>query len=162
MIVVSDTTPLNYPILIGGVEVLPVLFGRVYAPKAVIQELSHPRSPQPIREWAAAPPEWLTIQDPTYRDPTLKLGPGETAAIFLAQELKADWVLLDERKGSREAEIRGLRVASTLGVLEEAGARGLVDYAKARDRLVNETNFYVTDDVLLDSEKRYQLRMKGS
>jgi predicted nucleic acid-binding protein len=39
MIVVSDTTPLNYLILIDSVAVLPALFGRVCAPAAVIEEL---------------------------------------------------------------------------------------------------------------------------
>jgi predicted nucleic acid-binding protein len=43
---------------------------------------------------------------------------GEVEAISLAQELGADWVLIDERKASREAEGRGLRVAGTLGILE--------------------------------------------
>ncbi len=158
MIVVSDTTPLNYLILIEWAHVLPALFGRVYAPPAVIRECSHPRSPERVRQWGDAPPGWLTVQGPTHTDPSLKLGPGETEAIALAQELKADWVLLDERKGSREAEGRGLRVAGTLGVLEEAGARGLLDYETTRDRLVNETNFYVAEEVLRESERRYHDR----
>ena len=88
--------------------------------------------------------------------PNLSLGPGESATIALAQELGADWVLIDERKGSREAEGRGLRVAGMLGVIEEARARDLVDYARTRDRLANETNLYVTDDVLRGSERCYQ------
>ena len=36
MIVVSDTTPLNYLILVDSVHVLPGLFVWVYAPSAVI------------------------------------------------------------------------------------------------------------------------------
>jgi len=83
---------------------------------------------------------------------------GEVQAISLAQELGADWVLIDERKASRAAESRGLRVAGTLGILEEAGARNLLDYEKARDRLINGTSFYVTDDVLRESEHRYRAR----
>ena len=125
MIVVSGTTPLNYLILIGATHVLPELFGRVYAPSAVIKELSHVKSPEAVKSWLAHLPEWLTIQDPARVDPDLKLGIGESAAIALAEELKADWILLDERAGSREAERRGFRVAGTLGLIEEAGARGL-------------------------------------
>jgi hypothetical protein len=83
---------------------------------------------------------------------------GEAEAISLARELGADWVLIDERKASREAEGRGLRVAGTLGILEEAGVLNLLDYEKSRDRLVNETNFFVTDDVLCESEGRYHDR----
>jgi predicted nucleic acid-binding protein len=84
------------------------------------------------------------------------LGPGEAAAIALAEELKADWVLLDERKGSRKAESRGLRVAGTLTIIEEAGAQNLLDYEKTRNRLVSETTFYVIDDVLRESEERFR------
>ncbi|MGO9471681.1 MAG: hypothetical protein ACLQIB_15195 [Isosphaeraceae bacterium] len=40
----------------------------------------------------------------------------------------------------------------------EAGARNLLDYEKARDRLVNETSFYVTDEALRESERRYRDR----
>ncbi len=114
MIVVSDTTPLNYLILVDSVHVLPSLFVRVHAPWAVITELSHSRTPEAVRRWVASPPAWLTVQDPTSTDASLKLGSGETAAIALGQELKADWILIDERKGTREARGRGLRVAGTL------------------------------------------------
>ncbi len=54
MIVVSDTSPLNYLVLIGAIDVLPKLFGEVYAPPAVIQEFQHPRtltSNAPIGTW---------------------------------------------------------------------------------------------------------------
>ncbi len=160
MIVVSDTTPLNYLILIEAAHVLPSLFGRVHAPTAVIQELSDPRGPSSVRVWACSPPKWLAVQEPTQVDQTLPkaLHKGEAEAISLAQELGADWVLIDERKASRAAESRGLRVAGTLGILEEGGARKLIDYEKARDRLVKETSFYVTDDVLVESERRYHER----
>ena len=160
MIVVSDTTPLNYLILVDSVHVLPALFGRVYAPSAVITELSHRKTPEAVRNWAASPPEWLAVQDPTNTDPSLKLGSGETAAIALAQELKAHWVLIDERKGTREAQARGLRVAGTLTVLEEAGAKGLVDYKQTIDRLVNRTTFHVTTEILTDSERRFRDRQR--
>ena len=66
--------------------------------------------------------------------------------------------LIDERKASRATESRGLRVAGTLGILEEAGGRNLLDYGRAIDRLVKETTFYVTDDVLRESEHRYHDR----
>ena len=56
MIVVSDTTPPNYLILIDSVHVLPTLFGRVYAPSAVMQELSHPKTPERFGRGRAARP----------------------------------------------------------------------------------------------------------
>ena len=89
MIVVSDTTPLNYLILIEAAQMLPALFGRVYASKAVMAELSHPRGPQSVQVWASSPPVWLVVQEPTRRDETLPkmLHKGEMEAISLAREL---------------------------------------------------------------------------
>ena len=156
MTVVSNTTPLNYLILTGTVDVLPAIFGRVYVPSAVINELSHPRSPAVVRAWANTPPAWLTVQDPTQIDPSLKLGAGEAAAIALALEIGAEHILIDERKGYKVAQQRGLGTSSTLGVLEEASHRGLIDFEAKIDRLVKETTFYVTEEVLQDFRRRIQ------
>jgi predicted nucleic acid-binding protein len=154
MIVVSDTTPLNYLILTQSIHVLPSIFGQVYAPSAVVRELSHPRSPEVVRMWAGSPPEWLIVQDPTQIDSSLQLGAGETAAISLAIELKADRVLIDERKGYKAALQRGLQATTTLGLLEEASYRGLIDFEQTVERLDKETTFYVTPDVIAEFRRR--------
>ena len=49
MIVVADTSPLYYLILIGEAEVLRRLYGRVVIPEAVLRELQNPQAP-PIDE----------------------------------------------------------------------------------------------------------------
>ena len=41
MIVVADTGPLNYLVLIGEIEILPVLFGQVFIPLAVLDCRRH-------------------------------------------------------------------------------------------------------------------------
>jgi hypothetical protein len=62
MIVVADTTPLNYLIVIGHSNVLPVLYGRVLIPEAVYQELQHPRTPAVVRDKIAGHPSWLKVR----------------------------------------------------------------------------------------------------
>jgi predicted nucleic acid-binding protein len=86
VIVVSDTSPLNYLILIGAVNVLPRLFEEVYAPPEVIAELLHVQAPKPVREWAGVTPPWLRVQGPKSSvQPVAGLGPGELHAIALAK-----------------------------------------------------------------------------
>ena len=53
---VADTSPLNYLVLIGAIDVLPRLFEAVIVPDAVKAELLHARAPAAVRRWAAAPP----------------------------------------------------------------------------------------------------------
>ena len=105
MIVVSDTSPLNYLVLMGAIDVLPKLFGEVYVPLAVIQELQHPRTPEPVKQWAQSPPEWLRIREPSAETSNAAgLDPGEAQAIALAIEIHADAVLIDEKLGRRIAK----------------------------------------------------------
>jgi predicted nucleic acid-binding protein len=56
MLVVTDTAPIKYLILIGYVDVLPVLHGDIIIPQAVAVELMNPRIPEIVRQWIAAPP----------------------------------------------------------------------------------------------------------
>jgi hypothetical protein len=101
-VIVSDTTPLNYLVLIEAVEILPRLYGRVLIPPAVREELNQPNTPEQVRAWLARPPRWLELVNPTRAlDPALShLDLGEVQAIALALERRADLLLLDERDGT--------------------------------------------------------------
>ena len=85
MIVVSDTSPLNYLVLIGRAEVLPTLFSRVVAPPAVVGEMLQLGAPKVVANWAASPPKWLEVILPTTFNVNLQLGVGEAEAIALAR-----------------------------------------------------------------------------
>ena len=59
MIVIADTGPLSYLVLIGAVDVLQPLYTRVIVPQAVVQELNHAGAPAAVRNWIAQPPVCL-------------------------------------------------------------------------------------------------------
>jgi predicted nucleic acid-binding protein len=148
VIVVSDTSPLNYLILIGAVDVLPQLFREVNAPPAVLVEMLHSSAPAAVRGWAQAPPSWMVVRSPTsMSEIASRLDFGEAEAISLAMELQADAILIDERKGRLIAEAQGLIPVGTLAVLEVAAEQKLLDLRLALDAL-RRTTFYVTDEVV--------------
>lgn len=141
MIVVSDTTPLRYLILIEQVQLLPELFGRVVTTPDVVDEMNQPESPERIKLWVASLPNWLEVRQPIGHLPGVsRLGRGEASAISLAMELKADVLLIDERDGTRVARAEGLFVTGTLGVLTTASKQGLVSLRSALDALAK-TNY---------------------
>ena len=136
MIVVSDTSPLNYLVLVGLQHILPELFERVVIPEAVREELQSARAPEPIARFLAAEPAWLETRRVSEIDPELQyLDPGEREVIVLAASSAAGLVLIDERKGRQAARERGLAVSGTLGVLDLAARRGLVSLPDALLRL---------------------------
>jgi predicted nucleic acid-binding protein len=141
MIVVSDTSPINYLVLIGRADLLARLYGRVIVPLAVDAELQRDSTPLVVRQWIARPPAWLSIGPaPANQDPGLsRLGKGEREAISLAQELRVDAILIDERDGRRAAEQRHLVVVGTLQVLDTAAEEGLLDLPSTLSELRNTT-----------------------
>ena len=148
MIVVSDTSPLNYLVLIDLQHILPELFERILIPVAVRDELQSAGAPEAIARFMAAAPAWLETREVSDVDPKLQhLDRGEREAISLGMRLAADVVLLDERRGRQAARDRGLAVSGTLGVLDLADRRGFVPLADAIDRLKT-TNFRASPRVL--------------
>jgi predicted nucleic acid-binding protein len=142
VIVVADSSPLRYLILIEHVHVLPALFGEVLVPPAVVTELINERTPQQIRAWLANQPEWLRVQPPRDTLPQLRtvIDDGEREAIALALEVKADALLMDDRDGRRRAEALNCPVLGTLRVLADAAEHGFADLPAALERL-RSTNF---------------------
>ena len=149
MIVVGDTGPLNYLLLIGHVDVLPALFSLVVIPRAVAAELASARAPEVVRRWVGNPPAWLDIQPDPADDGTLStLDYGERSAIALALliqagQILAGQILMDDSDGRFEAERRNLKVTGTLGILVEAHRRKLLDFDTALARLSG-TSFYLS------------------
>jgi predicted nucleic acid-binding protein len=113
--VVADTSPLNYLVLINQIHLLPELYRRVFIPTSVIDELRAPETPEPVQTWAASVPDWIEIRHTaSIADATLtRLHAGEGDAISLALETSADALLIDERRGRQAAEDRGLKVIGT-------------------------------------------------
>ena len=141
-IVVADTGPLQYLLLIGHIDILPRLFESIAIPAAVQKEMLHPAAPQAVRTWAEVPPSWLAVApDAPDSDAALqKLGAGEHAAILLALAMRADLVLIDDRAGVAAALAKGLNTTGTLGVVDLAARRGLIDLETAFEQLKS-TNF---------------------
>lgn len=135
--IVSNTTPLNYLVLIEAFEILPRLYRNVFIPLAVRNELAHADAPDVVRKWISNPPSWLqvaTLSRPP--DPALlTLDPGEHEAIALTSELRDCLLLMDERDGVGIGRNRGLRVIRTLAVLEAAASHDLLDLEIMFERL---------------------------
>ena len=144
MIVVADTSPLNYLVQLQIVDVLSQLHGSVLIPVEVQTELTAPQAPRPVRIWATDTPSWLSVRStPAHiADQIHGLDVGETAAISLAISERAEAVLLDERKARRIAEESfKLRVTGTLGTIRDAHLAGLINGYEFFNHLCRSTNF---------------------
>ena len=129
-LVVSDTTPLHYLILIGRETILEKLYGSIMVSPAVLDELTHPSAPAAISTWAANPPSWISVATPiAIPDRFDSLDAGERHDLGLAKERNASWVLLDDKVARRFAEREMLKPKGTLGIVADAARSNLLDFA---------------------------------
>ncbi|MGH9344986.1 MAG: DUF3368 domain-containing protein [Terriglobia bacterium] len=162
MIVVADTSPLNYLVRAGYAWILPELFGRVLVPNAVMTEMLHPQAPPEVRKFASAPPDWLEPVEVLQMAAGLSvsLGVGEAEAISLALEVHADALLIDDLAGRREAQSRAIPARGTLAVLLQASLRGYLELPPAIEQL-SRLGFRVSRELqqsLIDAYERGRLR----
>ena len=119
-LVVSNASPLIALEQIGHLQLLEQLFGSVLIPPAVVREVAA----------TVAVPGWIEqhglAQPVGPRILSASLGPGESEAISLALETRAQLVLLDDRPARRLAQALHLPVIGTLGILLAAKRRQLL------------------------------------
>jgi uncharacterized protein len=133
----------------GQLHLLEALFGEVWVPAAVVNEVamtvSLPSNVQtrPVNNLLAAAVLKTT------------LGAGESEAITLALQEKARLIILDDRPARRMAESLGLQVIGTLGLLTTAKKRGLISAIKPFIDVLDAHHFHVAPElirrVLLDA-----------
>jgi len=157
MIVVADTGPVNYLVLSGQIDIAHDLYGTLLIPPAVHRELLEARAPTAVRQWATTPPGWAEVRPPKDASRFTELGLGEREAIALALETKADFLLIDETAGRKTAVQNGVAVKGTIGILEDAADRGLVDFTQAVSKL-RATTIFLSEEIVQDALKRHRDR----
>lgn len=121
MIVVADASVLIGLSSIGYLHLIQEQFsGTVLIPPAVWKEVVEQGGDRPGSHQVSKA-DWINVHDLKNQDIStilkMELDEGESEAIALADELKADVVLLDEKDARRIAKQLGLRVLGTIGIL---------------------------------------------
>jgi predicted nucleic acid-binding protein len=62
MIVVADSGPLHYLILLERIDLLQRFYGQVLVPEPVANELSAAGAPAIVREWITNRPAWVDVR----------------------------------------------------------------------------------------------------
>jgi predicted nucleic acid-binding protein len=151
VIVVADTSVFLNLACVGEVQLLRDLFATVYAPPEVRREFERAAQRLP-RFTGLIFPDWVLIRSSQVPlPPSLAaeaLDPGESEAIRLAAEIRADAVLIDEEAGRRAAESLGLATFGLLGVLLRAKqARCLPAIAPVLDALAVRARFHLSSEL---------------
>ena len=135
MIVVSNTTPIISLLKLNKLNLLKEMFGEVIIPVAVFNEITVKNAfAEEVAKFNASNfIKVIPIKNEfavNILQKQLGLDLGESEAITLAEDIKSNLLLIDERKGRRVAEESGLSIAGTLGIIAKSKKLGLIDEVK--------------------------------
>lgn len=157
MIVIADTSPLQYAVEIDVADALIKLYGRIVVPLTVSSEMRHQGAPSFLRRWIENNADWIEVRSVEVPDdPRLALlDPGEREAIALAQQTPGSLLIIDDGEGRAEAYRRGIRITGLLGVIRDAGLRGFLDFDAALRKL-RDTDFRLAREVEALVRRQYR------
>jgi predicted nucleic acid-binding protein len=111
-------------------DLLQQLFGKIYIPQAVYDEAATAGREEGGAKQEVSTARWIEtiiVKDRLAVEVLLdELDVGEAETIVLAREMKADWVLMDEKKGRRKATELSLNKIGTVGILLKAKQQGML------------------------------------
>ena len=146
---IINTSPLLYLYRAKVLSWFPQLFGEIWTPNAVVDELNEGRKkgydvPEPVDyHWLeivaprSVPSEWLTLD----------LGAGELETMALALENTNRIVILDDALARRIAQAAGLEVWGTLRVLLEAKSRGMTTSVIPHINHLVSAGMWISDEI---------------
>lgn len=137
MIVSSDTTPIISLLKAERLDLLQKLYKVVLVPQAVYKELIN--NPQYAKEAdIIKTTEFLSVMDVENRKSVAVLrsvsglDAGESEALIMYDEQKADLLLIDEHKGRSIAKQLNVRYIGTAGILMLSYDKGLISAAEVK------------------------------
>ena len=131
MTIISDTTPIISLIKINRLDLLEKLFEEVLIPEAVYRELTTNALFENEAKIVKTSSFLKTSSVQNRKSLQLLqavsgLDDGESEAIILADELKSDVLIMDERKGRKVAEKLGIKITGTVGVLLQSYIENMI------------------------------------
>jgi predicted nucleic acid-binding protein len=159
VIIVSNAGPLIALAKIERFELLRKLFSELCIPQAVYNEVVVIGAGRAgANETEQAVGDWIEVQEVKdlvmVKSLLTKLGKGESEAIALALETKADLVLLDDYKARATAEFMGLNMTGTVGMLNKAQKEGLISDLRPLLDELRARGFRLSDKVYAEILKR--------
>ena len=143
--VVTNTSPLLYLHQLGSIDLLRALYSKVLVPKSVVEELAAGKAAGHDVPNVVALPWVQVVASPTLVLLALAtdLGKGESEAIAIAHERDA-LLILDDALARRHANLIGVTLTGTLGVLLKAKAEGQIPRVAPSVARLTELGFWLS------------------
>jgi uncharacterized protein len=156
-LVIADAGPIFSLALIDKLELLKEIFDEVKIPRAVWNEISFNKSTE-VYEKIADFFINRVVDIKGFNELTFIMDNGESEAVILYKELKANFLLIDDKKARSIAENFGMNCIGTLGLLLISKDKKLINELRPIFmNFLNNKRFYSIDllnRILLENKEK--------
>ena len=141
-LVISDSGPIFSLAVVDKLEILNDIFDKVFIPTAVWEEVTMEKDSQyyhVILDFFKDKVKAIS----GFNELTFVMDYGESEAVILYKELKADCLLIDDKKARNITENFGMQCIGTIGILSAAKDRGTIKELKPIfERLLDNKRYF--------------------
>jgi len=146
MILIADSSALIALAIVDKLDLLDQLFGNVYIPRAVYNEMVQQNKLFATQLQNYSQDKVLDISSSFNFN--VSLGLGESEAIILYQEKNADYLLWDDKKAKKFAQSFGINVIGSLGILLKAKEKRYIEKISPLVEILRNSPIFIDEKTL--------------
>ncbi|MBP6739174.1 MAG: DUF3368 domain-containing protein [Leptospiraceae bacterium] len=149
MILVADSSALIALAVCDSLNLLDLLFTEVKVPRAVFVEVSKKSKKEADSLAHYLEDKIIDVEiDRNYiiKEGTIEIG--ELEAMTLYKQLAANWLLIDDRRARKIAELNQIKIIGSLGVLLLGKKKGYLTTIKSKIDILKKSDIFFSEELL--------------
>jgi len=143
--IIGDSSALIALSAMDRLDILEKLFNKVYVPKAVYDEVTKSSKAESKKLKLFLKDKVIEVKSHIVK---IGLGKGELESIVLYQELNAKFLLIDDKRAKKFAQLNSINTIGSLGVILLAKESGLIDSVKKDLEKLKDKNLYISKELI--------------
>jgi len=143
--IIGDSSALVALAVMDRLSLLEEIFEEVFVPLAVYDEVCIDNKAQSLKLKKFLSDKVIKVELDISK---MGLGQGELEAITLYQNMKADFLLIDDRRAKSFAKLNGIEVIGSLGVMLLAKEKGLIDSLRDDFKKLLDSNLFISKTLI--------------
>jgi len=143
--IIGDSSALVALSIMDRLDLLESIFGKVYVPQAVYDEVTISHKPQSLKLKNYLKDKIATVD---LNITQMGLGQGELEAIALYKHLNSDFLLIDDRRAKKFAQLNSVNVIGSLGVMILAKERGLITLIRDDVEKLISSDVFISENLI--------------
>ena len=143
--IIGDSSALVALAVMDALDILEKLFDEVLVPQAVYDEVVVPHKSQSHKLKNFLDNKVVSV---TLDIRKMGLGDGELEAIALYQRMEADFLLIDDKRAKKFANLNGVNTIGSLGVMILAKEQGHISLLRPCLEKLTDSNLYLSQELV--------------